>query len=297
MSNHSVSFNVSMKITVEERDGWFYGRSCCGREANSNSELDCVRKLKDEAMSRVDSFFLDGHTFRSISLKFFRSSEFIGRAMSTQKLHRNTFNLLANSNYLDKGMVTELPLEEWSVDLVQHLIDENLSPASLARSINNLISIVFKWAIFHQLTNQNPALKTVLPSKKKPTKNLEQKTCTGEFIQSSDFDWLVLNFDSIDLSKSDVRHYAQSFSPASVTPWIAVYFLLVDDLIVYVGKSVKARSRLNSHRSSKPFNRFFCLEGVPESLLDQVESYYINKFTPMLNGKSSTLCEFLKEKI
>ena len=47
MTTHDVSFDASFSITVEKRHGWYYGRSNFGVEANSDTEMDCVRKIKD----------------------------------------------------------------------------------------------------------------------------------------------------------------------------------------------------------------------------------------------------------
>ena len=58
MTKHTVEFNVSFDIDIEEKksgttdDSWFYARSKFG-ECNSNSESDCVRILTERAKERV----------------------------------------------------------------------------------------------------------------------------------------------------------------------------------------------------------------------------------------------------
>lgn len=66
---------------------------------------------------------------------------------------------------------------------------------------------------------------------------------------------------------------------------VGVYFLLLDDRIVYIGKSENIMYRLASHRyeATKEFNRVFVYECASANL-DRLESLYINKFQPIHNG-------------
>lgn len=63
-----------------------------------------------------------------------------------------------------------------------------------------------------------------------------------------------------------------------------VYFLLAEDEIIYVGKTVDVRSRLEQHSRDnlKPFNRFFFIPCEIEEL-DYLEAVYIHLFTPRFN--------------
>ena len=56
MSRHQVSFEANINITVGERRGWFYGQSDSGIKANSNTEMDCVRKIKDASIERLRGY-------------------------------------------------------------------------------------------------------------------------------------------------------------------------------------------------------------------------------------------------
>jgi hypothetical protein len=68
---------------------------------------------------------------------------------------------------------------------------------------------------------------------------------------------------------------------------IGVYFLIKDDEIVYIGKSVGLRSRLNRHRRHFDFNRVFIIPHTGNDWLIDLEYVYIKKFRPRLNQSSN----------
>ena len=70
-------------------------------------------------------------------------------------------------------------------------------------------------------------------------------------------------------------------------PWKSgLYFLLINDEIVYVGKSVEIMRRLNQHKNKGwSFNKYWCFGGLPELYIEHVEAFYIHAFEPPLNEK------------
>lgn len=66
-----------------------------------------------------------------------------------------------------------------------------------------------------------------------------------------------------------------------------VYFLLKDDAIVYVGKSISIMGRLCRHEAEqkKDFNRVFVVE-CPKASMDRLERLYIEKFKPLYNAST-----------
>lgn len=67
---------------------------------------------------------------------------------------------------------------------------------------------------------------------------------------------------------------------------VGVYFLIKSGRIVYVGQSVQVATRIESHKNTKDFDSFsFITCDVRE--LDYLESFYIFKFSPPLNGRMS----------
>lgn len=63
-----------------------------------------------------------------------------------------------------------------------------------------------------------------------------------------------------------------------------VYFLLLDDRVVYVGQSVHVFARVAEHMSTKTFDSFAYVACDP-SLLDTMESLYIHALRPPLNNR------------
>lgn len=82
---------------------------------------------------------------------------------------------------------------------------------------------------------------------------------------------------------TQLRHYSFNF----IGP--AVYFLVSDDKVVYVGQTVEIHNRLATHRREKKFDSAFYLQvGRIEDLLE-VEKAFIQLFKPKLN-KSTRAC-------
>jgi len=63
-----------------------------------------------------------------------------------------------------------------------------------------------------------------------------------------------------------------------------VYFLVKDDVVIYVGQSVNCYTRIQSHQD-KNFDTAFMIP-VPPELLDRVEGSLIRVMRPKLNGQS-----------
>lgn len=85
--------------------------------------------------------------------------------------------------------------------------------------------------------------------------------------------------NAMDLSKD----YVISRS-LPVFPRCGVYFLIKDDEIIYVGKSVRIPNRLRDHQRGKDFDRVFFVE-CKEDELDDLEKRCIREFSPRLNRR------------
>jgi uncharacterized protein YerC len=82
-------------------------------------------------------------------------------------------------------------------------------------------------------------------------------------------------------------------------PWqsfTGVYFLILENKIVYVGQSVNVYARISSH-TQKKFDSFTVLP-CPKEHLNVLESLYIHMLNPPLNGHENSKCAPLNlEKI
>lgn len=66
---------------------------------------------------------------------------------------------------------------------------------------------------------------------------------------------------------------------------VGVYFLVRDDVVVYVGKSKRVFDRIVEHqRDKKPFSRVYFL-AAPAEMLDDIEGALIRCLEPELNGR------------
>ena len=73
-----------------------------------------------------------------------------------------------------------------------------------------------------------------------------------------------------------------------------VYFLIHNEVIVYVGQSKNVYRRTDTHKKDKNFDRITVIECL-ESDLDKVENFYINKFKPILNIVGKSRCDELSK--
>lgn len=69
---------------------------------------------------------------------------------------------------------------------------------------------------------------------------------------------------------------------APVSNVSGVYFLIQNEIIVYVGQSTNVGRRIADHMSTKAFDRFAVIECEQEEL-SKLESHYIKEFRPILN--------------
>jgi hypothetical protein len=63
----------------------------------------------------------------------------------------------------------------------------------------------------------------------------------------------------------------------------AVYFLIADDVVVYVGQTTNLYSRIGGHRDDKIWNRILFLP-VPHEELDAIERHWIATLKPKFNS-------------
>lgn len=79
-----------------------------------------------------------------------------------------------------------------------------------------------------------------------------------------------------------------------------IYFLVRNCEIVYVGLSVQISSRIAKHRVTKGGWDLHAWFEAPPDHLKAIESYYIHRFTPILNGyypPKSRFGEFVEELV
>lgn len=70
-----------------------------------------------------------------------------------------------------------------------------------------------------------------------------------------------------------------------VTPHPGVYFLLIDERIVYVGKAWNISQRVRRHWENRmPFTHVAGII-VPPRFSEAVETFYMNLYEPMLNAQ------------
>lgn len=79
------------------------------------------------------------------------------------------------------------------------------------------------------------------------------------------------------LTKQDIISNKQSLPECSI-----IYFLIMDEEIVYVGQSINGISRIFAHMKDKKFNSYYYIS-VESRLLDIVEECYIKIFQPIYN--------------
>lgn len=93
-------------------------------------------------------------------------------------------------------------------------------------------------------------------------------------------------------SESEINNLSQEITAAPT----AIYFLLRDNKIVYVGQSINIYSRIGEHFEDRKikFNRFSIIPCKKENL-EILETFYIHKFNPIYNKQrdfwSNILCD------
>lgn len=85
--------------------------------------------------------------------------------------------------------------------------------------------------------------------------------------------------------KNDIIRLSKDYNPENE---YMVYFLIFNEEIVYVGKSLKVYTRIETHKLDKHFNKVFYLNQPNEKTALEQESYYIKKFNPLYNKYATT---------
>lgn len=81
----------------------------------------------------------------------------------------------------------------------------------------------------------------------------------------------------------DVIYRSQEWTALS-----AVYFLIKDGRVAYVGQSINVHQRLDEHRKKKSYDRFFILPCDVERLRS-LELFYIKEFKPEYNMDTASM--------
>ncbi len=104
--------------------------------------------------------------------------------------------------------------------------------------------------------------------------------------------WQALNISATEWADVHIHDYLfchdyiiNNSIPAEseLTREQGVYFLILDNLITYVGQSKDIYLRVEKHFYRKQFNKVFTLEIEQDLLIDNIEAYYIHKFEPHYN--------------
>ena len=74
---------------------------------------------------------------------------------------------------------------------------------------------------------------------------------------------------------------------------VGVYFLILNEKIVYIGSSSNCHSRIKTHKSNRKmmFQEHFILPTVSREQATQTEKKYIQKFTPKHNLKHNAIAK------
>lgn len=80
------------------------------------------------------------------------------------------------------------------------------------------------------------------------------------------------------LEVEDVIANKRSYKPES-----SIYFLIKNEVVVYVGQSVSPYTRISVHEKDKDFDSYF-IEPCEYENLNEAEAYYVLKFNPIYNG-------------
>jgi len=104
----------------------------------------------------------------------------------------------------------------------------------------------------------------------------------------SDLGQEYLNYEKIGSEKVDFNK--DDYTKFNLTEILSssknkyIYFLLQDDILVYIGKSYgNLLSRLNSHIKDKEFNEVYLKSVYDSKSLDKFERKWIEKYRPKLN--------------
>lgn len=81
---------------------------------------------------------------------------------------------------------------------------------------------------------------------------------------------------------NEIAHLNGLSESRCVFPSACIYFLSLENKVVYVGQSVNLMLRLFQHKHTKSFDRVFYLP-VPESQLNRIEAEFIRLLKPPLN--------------
>lgn len=109
--------------------------------------------------------------------------------------------------------------------------------------------------------------------------------------------WLDLNFASFCLQREEIISRSVP-ADAKCIDGQGFYFLIVGDMIVYVGISNEIWFRMRRHREdpSKYFTRVTIIN-APEIVAKQMEAFYYEKYSPPFNERPERLHDALRKHL
>lgn len=88
----------------------------------------------------------------------------------------------------------------------------------------------------------------------------------------------------------------ENYTDVTKIPSVFIYFLLMDDEVVYVGQTKNGTSRIQAHKYNKDFNKVYVIECCEEDL-DYLENEFILKYDPKYNKIPNTRAMIRVDKL
>lgn len=102
---------------------------------------------------------------------------------------------------------------------------------------------------------------------------------------TSPHDLFIENYNSYLFNESHIIKNAEQYNYDTSPHIKGIYFLIHENEIVYVGKSISIRTRLDQHiHSGKHFTQYWYFE-YELPFIDKIEGFYIHLLQPRLNIK------------
>lgn len=105
-------------------------------------------------------------------------------------------------------------------------------------------------------------------------------------------DWFAAYASSVIVTDEHIIENATRYKRQSVPHEVGLYFIVNDNRIDYVGRSVAIDERLHIHAITDRFlrmDRVFTITDIPASYLTYIEAYYIHRIDPPENRAKPSL--------
>ncbi len=104
-----------------------------------------------------------------------------------------------------------------------------------------------------------------------------------------------------DIHKNELAYCHLAFNPLvdthdPINCFPCIYFLIKDEEIVYVGKTVDLMMRISSHLKTKDFDSFNYMV-CDKCDLNKLETYYVLKYSPVYNKIIPNTSKFISQQL